>query len=85
MIGQECRGRSPLPGCGVSPQKSFLDSPPQAASLKRIALYWHNGRSLGHTVRSATLGQSLLNQMPNSIVVGITGPRDAQRDMSKQA
>ncbi len=91
----ECRGRSPLPGCGVSPQNSFLDSPPpcvlterqlaaqqrcqdafqvpQAASQKRIALYWHNGRSLGHTVRCATLGQSLLDQLPASIVVGITG------------
>jgi predicted glycosyltransferase len=44
---------------------------PQAA--KRIALYWHNGRSLGHTVRCATLGQALLNQIPTSIVVGITG------------
>ena len=67
-------GRSPLPGFGVSPKNSFsLFSPPQVASQRRIALYWHNGRSLGHTVRSATLGQSLLNQMPNSIVVGITG------------
>src|SRR5438067_8597267 len=28
---QECRGRSPLPGCGVSPQTSFFLSPPQAA------------------------------------------------------
>ena len=40
---------------------------------KRIALYWHNGRSLGHTVRSATLGQALLTHIPSSIVVGITG------------
>lgn len=46
---------------------------PQAASQPRIALYWHNGRSLGHTVRCATLGQALLNQMPDSIVVGVTG------------
>ena len=66
-------GHSPLPGSGVSPQKSFYDSQPQAASHKRIALYWHNGRSLGHTVRCATLGQALLNQIPSSIVVGITG------------
>lgn len=41
--------------------------------MKRIALYWHNGRSLGHTVRCATLGQALLDQMPGSAVVGITG------------
>jgi predicted glycosyltransferase len=40
---------------------------------KRIALYWHNGRSLGHTVRCATLGQALLDHLPGSIVVGITG------------
>ena len=40
---------------------------------KRIALYWHNGRSLGHTIRSATLGQGLLERMPGSAVMGITG------------
>ena len=40
---------------------------------KRIALYWHNGRSLGHTARSATLGQGLLEHMPGSAVIGITG------------
>ncbi|MGH2496371.1 MAG: glycosyltransferase family protein [Ktedonobacteraceae bacterium] len=40
---------------------------------KRIALYWHNGRSLGHTIRSATLGQGLLQRMPGSAVMGITG------------
>ncbi len=66
-------GRSPLPGCGVSPQNSIYDSPPQAASQPRIALYWHNGRSLGHTVRCATLGQAIINHIPASIVVGITG------------
>jgi predicted glycosyltransferase len=42
-------------------------------SANRIALYWHNGRSLGHTVRCATLGQSLLDHLQGSIVVGITG------------
>ncbi len=39
----------------------------------RFALYWHNGRSLGHTVRCATLGQALLDHLPGSLVVGITG------------
>ena len=63
--------RSPLPGFGVSPKNSLFFSPPQVE--KRIALYWHNGRSLGHTVRSATLGQALLTHIPESIVVGITG------------
>src|SRR5438874_193969 len=48
-------GHSPLPGFGVSPKNSSSLLTPQAA--KRIALYWHNGRSLGHTVRCATLGQ----------------------------
>jgi len=42
-------------------------------SNKRIALYWHNGRSLGHTARSATLGQGLLEHLPGSAVMGITG------------
>ncbi len=74
MTDWECRGRNPLPGFGVSPKTSFsLFSPPQAANLRRIALYWHNGRSLGHTVRCATLGQALLDHLPDSIVVGITG------------
>ncbi len=40
---------------------------------KRIALYWHNGRSLGHTMRSATLGGALLDALPCSAVAGITG------------
>src|SRR5712692_7327991 len=40
---------------------------------KRIALYWHNGRGLGHTVRCATLGQALLDYLPGSAVLGITG------------
>lgn len=40
---------------------------------KRIALYWHNGRSLGHTVRSLALGQAMLNHIPDSTVIGITG------------
>lgn len=40
---------------------------------KRIALYWHNGRSLGHTVRSLALGQALLSSLPESTVIGITG------------
>jgi predicted glycosyltransferase len=40
---------------------------------KRIALYWHNGRSLGHTVRSLALGQGLLEHLPDSTVIGITG------------
>src|SRR5260370_39105121 len=40
---------------------------------RRIALYWHNGRSLGHTVRCATLGEALLDHVPDSNVVSITG------------
>jgi predicted glycosyltransferase len=44
-----------------------------APALERFALYWHNGRSLGHTIRSATLGQGLLERMPGSAVMGITG------------
>ena len=45
----------------------------QNVTAKRIALYWHNGRSLGHIIRSATLGQGLLEGMPGSAVMGITG------------
>jgi len=40
---------------------------------KRFALYWHNGRSLGHTVRSLALGQGLLTHISDSTVIGITG------------
>lgn len=39
----------------------------------RIALYWHNGRSLGHTMRSATLGKGMLQVIPGCAVAGITG------------
>ena len=39
----------------------------------RIAIYWHNGRSLGHTVRCLALGQALLAYRPDNTVVGITG------------
>jgi predicted glycosyltransferase len=39
----------------------------------RIALYWHNGRSLGHTVRSATLGEAMLKVIPGCAVAGVTG------------
>lgn len=40
---------------------------------KRFALYWHNGRSLGHTVRSMSLGEGLLKYVSDSTVMGITG------------
>ncbi|GAC1566452.1 MAG: hypothetical protein NVS3B14_08850 [Ktedonobacteraceae bacterium] len=39
----------------------------------RIAIYWHNGRSLGHTVRCLAPGQALLNHNSDNTVVGITG------------
>ncbi len=68
---RECRGPQPSAGVWGVPKNSLFFSPPQVA--KRIALYWHNGRSLGHTVRSATLGQALITHIPTSIVVGITG------------
>ncbi|TMF46496.1 MAG: hypothetical protein E6I32_11580 [Chloroflexi bacterium] len=50
---------------------------------RRIALYWHNGRSLGHTVRSATLGQGLLERMPGSAVVGITAEHQRALNCSR--
>jgi len=40
---------------------------------KKVALYWHNGRSLGHTSRSATIGEAVLSLMPGCSVIGITG------------
>jgi len=40
---------------------------------QRIAIYWHNGRCLGHTVRCLALGQALLSQPLDITVVGITG------------
>lgn len=41
--------------------------------VSRFALYWHNGRGLGHTARSAKLGAGLLGMFPGSAVIGITG------------
>ena len=39
----------------------------------RIALYWHNGRSLGHTAESAVLAHALVPTISNLAIAGITG------------
>jgi len=41
--------------------------------MSRIALYWHNGRSLGHTKRSFNIGNAIIRQFPDYAVMGITG------------
>src|SRR6266496_4296716 len=61
-----------IPPCNL-PERKLDAAASSADCLSKIALYWHNGRSLGHTVRCATLGQALLDHLPDSIVVGITG------------
>ena len=39
----------------------------------RVALYWHNGRSLGHTAESAVLAHALVPTISNLAIAGITG------------
>jgi len=39
----------------------------------RIAMYWHNGRSLGHTAEVAKISSALANDMPESYFSGISG------------
>ncbi|MDQ1041984.1 glycosyltransferase family protein [Streptomyces sp. V4I2] len=40
---------------------------------RTIALYWHNGRSLGHTSRTAKVAQYLLRSPQPYSIAGITG------------
>lgn len=39
----------------------------------RIALYWHNGRSLGHTAESAKIAHALVRDLPGASLAGISG------------
>lgn len=39
----------------------------------KIAMYWHNGRSLGHTAENAKIANSLVSDFPNSYFAGISG------------
>lgn len=39
----------------------------------RVAMYWHNGRSLGHTAEVAKISHAISNGMPNAHLVGLTG------------
>lgn len=39
----------------------------------RIAMYWHNGRSLGHTAENAKILQSFVKELSNTYFAGITG------------
>ncbi len=39
----------------------------------RIAMYWHNGRSLGHTAESAKIAAALLDASPEVRFAGLTG------------
>ena len=40
---------------------------------RTVALYWHNGRSLGHTSRTAKVAQYLLRSPQPYSIAGITG------------
>lgn len=40
---------------------------------KRLALYWHNGRALGHASRMANIASALLSVNPSSSVMALTG------------
>lgn len=39
----------------------------------KIAMYWHNGRSLGHTAESAKIAHALVNTFNNTYYAGLTG------------
>jgi len=39
----------------------------------RLVFYWNNGRSLGHTSRSATIAQAALERVPDAQIFGLTG------------
>lgn len=41
--------------------------------VARIALYWHNGLSLGHISPSAKIGRALAHFVPGSAIIGIGG------------
>lgn len=43
------------------------------AAARTVALYWHNGRSLGHTSRTAKVARYLLRSPQPYSVAGITG------------
>jgi predicted glycosyltransferase len=45
----------------------------RTSDMTAIALYWHNGRSLGHTSESIALARELLRQDQEVTVLGITG------------
>jgi predicted glycosyltransferase len=42
---------------------------------RRIAMYWHAGHSLGHTVRNAVLARAFTEADPAATVVGLTRAR----------
>lgn len=39
----------------------------------KIAMYWHNGRSLGHTAESAKIAHALVDDWDEASIVGVTG------------
>jgi predicted glycosyltransferase len=38
-----------------------------------LAMYWHNGRSLGHTARAAKISRSILSASSTTSIAGVTG------------
>jgi predicted glycosyltransferase len=39
----------------------------------RVAMYWHNGRSLGHTAETAKVAHALAGGVPHLSLAGVTG------------
>lgn len=39
----------------------------------KIAMYWHNGRSLGHTAENAKIANALVNEYSNAYFAGLSG------------
>ncbi|APR75946.1 Hypothetical protein A7982_01293 [Minicystis rosea] len=39
----------------------------------RVAMYWHNGRSLGHTAETAKIAHALVKDLPTAALAGLSG------------
>ena len=39
----------------------------------KMAMYWHNGRSLGHTAENAKIANALVKDFENTFFAGLSG------------
>lgn len=50
----------------------------------KIAMYWHNGRSLGHTAEVAKISKGLVNAISSISVLGVTGAHNGLDMLPKE-